>query len=60
MFDEVAEPVWSKWITGALANGSLKCKPDAHVVGRGLEKIQEANDTRKNPVSASKPVVELP
>ena len=57
---EMAEPTFGKWVTGALANGSLKCKPDAHVVGSGLENIQEGLDKLGKPVSARKYVVELP
>jgi hypothetical protein len=44
----------------ALANGTLKCKPDPHVVGQGLEKIQEAVDMMKTKPSAKKFVVEIP
>ena len=48
-----------KWMPAALANGSLKCKPDPKVVGQGLEKIQEACDLIGKGVSATKLVVEL-
>ncbi|KAF2103367.1 oxidoreductase [Rhizodiscina lignyota] len=58
--NEVGEAVWGNWLSAALANGSMKCKPDPKVIGRGLEKIQEACDVLKAGVSASKIVVELP
>ena len=51
--------VWSDWLTVALGNGTLKPKPDAFVVGKGLEKIQEAVDLMGKGVSARKLVVEL-
>ncbi len=47
-------------MTAALANGSLKCKPDPHVVGQGLEAIQEACDMMGKGASAQKFVVEIP
>jgi len=50
--------VWS-WLTEALANGSVKCKPDAEVVGHGLEAIQGAVDRMGKGVSAKKLVVEI-
>ena len=57
---EVGPAIRHKWVPEALANGSLKCKPDPNVVGQGLEKIQEACDSMKGGVSAMKLVVELP
>ena len=57
---EVGPAIWHKWVSGALANGTLKCKPDAYVVGSGLEKCQEACDMLKDKgASARKYVVEL-
>lgn len=57
---EVGPAVWKDFLTSALEHGVLKCKPGANVVGRGLEKIQEAIDMFEKPVSATKFVVELP
>ena len=57
---EVGPAVWKDFLMPALERGVLKCKPDANVVGRGLEKIQEAMDKFEKPVSATKFVVELP
>ncbi|KAF2481178.1 quinone reductase [Neohortaea acidophila] len=54
----VGPAIW-KWTTDALADGSLKCKPDAYVVGKGLESVQEAVDLIKKGASARKYVVEL-
>lgn len=56
----VGPAIWGRWISAALDSGTLKCKPDAHVVGQGLEKIQEACDLMKEGASAKKYVVELP
>ncbi|KAK6441307.1 hypothetical protein LTR95_002475 [Oleoguttula sp. CCFEE 5521] len=56
---QAPEWVWREWITKALAEGRMKCKPDADVVGKGLEFVQEALDAWSKGVSASKIVVEL-
>ena len=58
--NEVAPAIWGTWLTPALEKGILKCKPEAEVVGRGLENIQEACDLMSKGVSAAKLVVELP
>lgn len=42
-----------------MANGSLKCKPEPEIVGKGLEYVQEAMDKQARGVSAKKLVVEL-
>ena len=55
----VGPAIWHDWVPGALANGTLKCKPGPDVVGRGLEKIQEAVDLMKTGPSAKKYVVEI-
>lgn len=57
--NEAGEAVFGKWITAALANGDLQCKPDAQVIGKGLDKIQEAIDTFARGVSCTKVVVEM-
>ncbi|KAK6432381.1 hypothetical protein LTR95_011449 [Oleoguttula sp. CCFEE 5521] len=56
---EAAEWIWREWITKALADERMKCKPDADVVGKGLEFVQKALDKWSKGVSASKIVVEL-
>ena len=43
----------------ALANGSLKSKPDPFVVGDGLKDIQHGLDMQKKGVSAKKVVIVL-
>jgi len=58
--NEVGPAVWGEWIPKALENGDLKCKPDAVVVGQGLESLQEACDKMDAGVSGAKLVVELP
>ncbi|KAK3687033.1 hypothetical protein LTR37_019242 [Vermiconidia calcicola] len=52
-------PVWDNFITKALESGKLKCLPEAKVVGKGLESLQEAFEVRNGDVSAQKVVVEL-
>ncbi|OMP83238.1 Zinc-binding alcohol dehydrogenase domain-containing protein cipB [Diplodia seriata] len=56
---EVGDAVWRKFVPEALASGQLKAKPDALVVGKGLERIQEAIDRQQAGVSAQKVVVSL-
>ncbi|OCK77228.1 zinc-binding oxidoreductase CipB [Lepidopterella palustris CBS 459.81] len=58
--NEVGDAIYGKWVTAALANGQLKCKPDPLVVGQGLGKIQDALAKWREGVSARKVVVELP
>jgi NADPH:quinone reductase-like Zn-dependent oxidoreductase len=57
--NEVGQRIWADWLAGALADGSMKCKPDPEVVGKGLEKMQDALDAMGKGVSARKIVVEL-
>ncbi|QIW98717.1 hypothetical protein AMS68_004235 [Peltaster fructicola] len=58
--NEVGDAVWVDWIPQALADGSLKCKPDAHIVGKGLDDIQGAIDLyAKGGISATKLVVDF-
>lgn len=56
---EVAKAVWGKYVPQALANGSLQCKPDPLVVGKGLEDVQAALNKHKQGVSGKKFVVTL-
>ncbi|KAK3646435.1 hypothetical protein LTR56_008533 [Elasticomyces elasticus] len=58
--DEVGAALWGGWITSALANGALKGRPYAEVVGQGLEALQEACERMAKGVSAKKLVVEIP
>ena len=58
--NEVGPVIWSKWVPEALEDGSLKCKPQPEVVGKGLQHIQAALDRYKQGVSGRKLVVELP
>ncbi|PVH70338.1 GroES-like protein [Cadophora sp. DSE1049] len=57
--NEVGPAIWDRWLTPVLANGSMKCKPEPKVVGKGLESIQEAIDLQFRGVSAKKLVVEV-
>ncbi|EOD52674.1 Alcohol dehydrogenase superfamily zinc-containing [Neofusicoccum parvum] len=56
---EVAHAVWGKFVPEGLASGQFKAKPDPLVVGKGLEKIQDALDKQHAGVSAQKVVVSL-
>ncbi|KAF4544692.1 alcohol dehydrogenase [Lasiodiplodia theobromae] len=58
-YKEIADGVWRKFVPEALASGQFKAKPDPLVVGKGLEKIQEAVDKQHAGVSAKKVVVSL-
>lgn len=58
--NEVGDAVFIDWIPQALADGSLQCKPNAQIVGKGLEEIQQAIDLyAKGGISATKLVVDL-
>lgn len=56
---EVTKAVWGEFIPKALDSGCFKAKPDAIVVGKGLEAIQEGMDRHKEGVSATKIVITL-
>lgn len=56
---EAGRRLWAKWLPGALADGSMKCMPYPEVVGKGVEKIQDAVDAIGTGVSGRKLVVEL-
>lgn len=58
--NEVSDNVWGSYVPQALANGTLKCKPDPLVVGQGVDRFQAAVDKLKEGVSAKKLIVELP
>ncbi|KFY00083.1 hypothetical protein O988_03525 [Pseudogymnoascus sp. VKM F-3808] len=57
--NEVGPAIWWDWVPHALADGSLKCKPDAEVVGEGLEFCQTVLDSWKKGVSGKKIVAKL-
>ncbi|OJD36155.1 zinc-binding oxidoreductase [Diplodia corticola] len=56
---EVGDAIWRKFVPEALASGQLKAEPAALVVGKGLDKLQEAMDRQQAGVSAQKVVVSL-
>ncbi|KAJ6509198.1 chaperonin 10-like protein [Mycena vitilis] len=57
--DDVGRTIWGDWMYGALADGSMKCRPHYEVVGQGLEGVQGALDAMGKGVSAKKLVVEI-
>lgn len=57
--NEVGRAIWGEWLEGALADGSMKCRPHYEVVGKGLEGVQGALDVMSKGVSAKKLVVEI-
>ncbi|KAF8178687.1 chaperonin 10-like protein [Mycena galopus ATCC 62051] len=57
--NEVGRAVWGIWLETALADGSITCKPQCDVVGKGLEGVQGALDLMFKGVSAKKLVVQL-
>ncbi|KAK3317046.1 putative quinone oxidoreductase [Apodospora peruviana] len=57
--NDVVKPVFEGFVTEALESGKLKCLPSPTVVGKGLEKVQEALEKCNAGVSATKLVVEL-
>ncbi|CVL12336.1 related to oxidoreductase [Fusarium proliferatum] len=56
---ETGKRLWVDWLPGALEDGTMKCMPHPEVVGKGLEKIQDAVDAIGKGVSGKKLVVEL-
>lgn len=57
-YSNVADEIYRRWLPAALANGTLKCKPNPVVVGKGLESCQVAVD-RVLKASAQKFVIEF-
>lgn len=57
--NEVGPAVFGDWFYQALEKGVLKCKPDAKIVGHGLESIQAGLEQMEKGASAAKYVVEL-
>ncbi|GAA5929769.1 hypothetical protein JCM1841_002642 [Sporobolomyces salmonicolor] len=56
---EVGTHLYGTFVPAALENGSLKCKPEPLVVGKGLESVQHGLDVQKKGVSAKKVVITL-
>lgn len=56
---EAGNTVWHDFLPAALANGSFKAAPRAHVVGKGLQHVQAGLDMNKKGVSAAKVVITL-
>ncbi|KAK3367741.1 zinc-binding oxidoreductase CipB [Podospora didyma] len=59
MANEVGKAIWTEFLPAALAEGRYLAKPDPRVVGKGLDKIQEAMEILFAGVSAEKIVVTL-
>ena len=57
--NEVGRYIYQEYLGKALTAGSFRPAPPAKVVGTGLRNIQEAMDTQRRGVSASKIVVAL-
>ncbi|KAJ5382597.1 Polyketide synthase enoylreductase [Penicillium concentricum] len=57
--DSVTSKIYKNYLPEALANGQFVPSPEAIVVGKGLEKIQEAFGIHMQGVSAKKIVVSL-
>ncbi|EHK44443.1 putative secondary metabolism biosynthetic enzyme [Trichoderma atroviride] len=57
--NEVGPAIYAQFLGKALAAGTFVCQPEAYVVGKGLEAIQEACDLAKAGNSARKLVVSL-
>ncbi|CVL08675.1 related to oxidoreductase [Fusarium mangiferae] len=56
---ETGKRLWVDWLPGALEDGNMKFMPHPEVVGKGLEKIQDAVDAIGKGVIGKKLVVEL-
>lgn len=55
----VGQGVYVDFLPKALESGQLKPKPDAKVIGHGVESLQDGVDQIKKGVSATKLVVTL-
>lgn len=55
----LGKSIYADFLGQALEMGLYLCKPEPMVVGKGLEKLQEALDIQKNGVSAKKVVLSL-
>ncbi|KAL8907693.1 MAG: hypothetical protein Q9207_001262 [Kuettlingeria erythrocarpa] len=59
MANEVSQVIYEGFLPAALADGSYVPAPEPHIVGRGLEFVQEALDLNMKGVSAKKVAVSL-
>ncbi|KAI0851732.1 zinc-binding oxidoreductase CipB [Daldinia vernicosa] len=59
MANEVGGMIYNDFLPAALASGQYKAKPEPQVVGKGLERIQDALDVNMRGVSAAKVVVTM-
>lgn len=59
MTNEVGKAIYEDFLPEALQVGSYRAVPEAQIVGKGLESVQEALDKMKEGVSARKLVVVL-
>lgn len=57
--NEVSKVIYQDFLPHALAGGGYIAAPEPHVVGNGLEYIQEVLTVQKDGVSAKKIVVTL-
>lgn len=57
-YNDISKGLFERYLPDALAKGNFVAAPESQVVGRGLEKVQEAFDMQKD-VSAKKIVVTL-
>ncbi|KAF8858174.1 GroES-like protein [Acephala macrosclerotiorum] len=57
--NEVGKMIYGEFLPKALAEGKYICAPEALVVGKGLEKLEEAFAVQRKGVSAKKVVVSL-
>lgn len=49
---DVSKVIYKDFLPKALAEGKFVAMPNPHVVGKGLECVQEAFEVQKNGVSA--------
>lgn len=59
MVNELGKAIYEDYLPRALAEGKYITAPEPYVVGKGLDKIQEAMDLNRKGVSAKKVVVTL-
>ena len=57
--NEVGKVIFEDFLSQALTEGRFIAAPNPHVVGKGLEYVQEALDLQKRGVSAQKIIVSL-
>jgi NADPH:quinone reductase-like Zn-dependent oxidoreductase len=55
--NKVGEMIWGEFLPAALQKGTFKCLPGPVVVGRGLDKIQEALDKGKEGAQSAQKLV---